>query len=174
MIFSLRYSEQVTWMASHRYEPRREFGMKKVSLIALAVCLLLSEAALSQTDNIDPLKDCTAIDQYSGSAFDWGEIKSNEDLETCLMSIAFLLGTTQQMEEWFQEEGFFGADTRSSIPGRSLVKAHWSEEKSGSSLPFEPDWPFWIRWLNRNHIYDVSVSYKNGTPAEANASYRTK
>ena len=117
---------------------------------------------------------CPALETSNGSSFNWSQVRTNEIMEDCLSDLARGLGGTDEMRSWLEDQGFFGIKSYSVSDQRVLVQGYWNEKMSGSRMPFDHDWPFWISWLNRDNTYEVSVAYKNGMPVEANASHNTK
>ena len=124
--------------------------------------------------NNEDAETCAALNAPDGADFNWDAIESSEMLEACLLELATNVASVDRMARWLREQGFFDVGSGSTVSGQLLLEAHWNIQQSGSDMPFEPNWPFWVRWLNRSNTYDVSVTYRDGIPTEANASKRTK
>jgi len=143
-----------------------------LSIIGLVSVLTLY--AYGDEDKNILSSSCSAINESNGIDFNWGALKSNSELEVCLLKLANFLGSVGEMEKWLKQQGFRQVRPRSSIPGRVLLEGQWDAELSEKPMPFIPDFSLWERFVTKDKIYDVSITYIDGIPTNSRASHRIK
>lgn len=117
---------------------------------------------------------CTALKDPYGENFDWGEVKTNEMLEDCLLELAKNIGSIEGMVGWLSQKGFTVSENhRIIINGRRVVWADWGA-KNSESMPFDPNWSYVRKWYFTGYPYAVSIEYVNEVPWRAIAQHQTK
>lgn len=150
-----------------------------ITLLALATLSSCSSPAssnpISHEKVIDAMSsDCVAINDPSGSDFDWGAIQTNEMLEECLLKIAKSIASIEGMVIWLSEQGFTVSESyRSSINNRRVIWAEWVPRED-RVMPFNPRWSFARRWFFRWYPYAVSIEYEDEIPWRVIAQHQTK
>jgi hypothetical protein len=148
-----------------------------LALIAImSFSFFLSSKTVSESIEVGIMSSsCPAIKDSSGTDFDWDAVTSNEMFEVCLLELAKNLRSGERMADWLRHQGFYEVSFYSiGIPGKELVWGVWSLERSGSAMPFQPDWSIVRDWYMKRYTYTVAIEYLDGNPQDTSVGHRTK
>lgn len=98
---------------------------------------------------------CAALND--SGRFNWRNIKSDSDLEKCIISVSRQLKSADALVEWLRMQGFEVVDLYNTTPkGGQHVSAIWRDEVNQSLYPY--DGPI-NRVFARLRIYGIKVPF---------------
>lgn len=119
----------------------------------------------------DILGTCDALKKHDGSNFDWSAIESDDNLEFCLIELAYNLKNIESMTAWLKNQGFSKVSTVSNNENHTYLNAIWIVTESQEQVPFYSSLPFFKRIFTSRKNYVVQVVYIDGVPETSTAHF---